>query len=124
MPLARSTGARIVGEAVDRTMAVDLVQRTKPDVVLLELLTPKLDGHAVLPELVRAAPRTMVLALSALSGVDEADKSFALGAFAYLEKAVVGPDLPEEIRELHDLSQRALDRETVWRPTGPPRIRR
>ncbi|MFU8841949.1 MAG: hypothetical protein ACNA8R_14745 [Nitriliruptoraceae bacterium] len=42
----------------------------------------------------------------------------------YLEKSVVGPGLARQIRDLHQLFQRALAGETVWSPTGPPRVRR
>ncbi len=122
--LDRSDVARIVAEASDGSDALQVVRQSQPDVVLLDLLMPKVDGRTVLPTLVREAPRTMVLVLSALSGLDEADHSFALGAFAYLEKSVVGPGLATEIRNLHELFQRALSGETVWRPAGPARIRR
>lgn len=124
MLLERSQTAQIVAEAEDGDHVLDVVRATDPDVVLLDLLMPRVDGRAVLPQLVREAPDTMVLVLSALSGIDEADHTFALGAFAYLEKSVVGPDLPEQIRELHGLFQRALRGETVWSPMGPPRVRR
>jgi CheY-like chemotaxis protein len=124
MLLERSETARIVAEAEDGDQVLDLVRATQPDVVLLDLLMPRVDGRSVLPQLVREAPNTMVLVLSALSGIDEADHTFALGAFAYLEKSVVGPDLPDQIRELHGLFRRALDGETVWSPMGPSRVRR
>jgi DNA-binding NarL/FixJ family response regulator len=124
MLLERSEAARIVAEAEDGDQVLDLVRTTDPDVVLLDLLMPRVDGREVLPQLVREAPNTMVLVLTALSGIDEADQTFALGAFAYLEKSIVGPDLPEQIRELHGLFQRAIGGETVWSPMGPPRVRR
>lgn len=124
MLLERSDDARIIAEASDGDQVPDLLETVQPDVVLLDLLMPKVDGRAVLPQIVREAPETMVLVLSALSGTDEADRTFALGAFAYLEKSVVGPELPNQIRELHGLFQRALAGETVWSPAGPPRVRR
>lgn len=124
MLFERSDEARIVAEAADGDQVFELLRTAKPDVVLLDLLMPRVDGHAVLPQLVREAPETMILVLSALSGIDEADRTFALGAFAYLEKSVVGPDLPNQIKELHALFQRALAGETVWSPAGPPRVRR
>lgn len=104
--------------------ALEVVHRTEPDVVLLDLLMPKVDGRELLPRLVREQPNTMVLVLSALNAADEAGGTFASGAFAYLEKSVVGPGLPEEILELHRLFERALSGETVWSPAGAARIRR
>ena len=104
--------------------ALEVVSREEPDVILLDLLMPKVDGRELLPRLVREQPSTMVLVLSALNAADEAGGTFASGAFAYLEKSVVGPGLPGEILELHRLFERALAGETVWSPPGAARIRR
>lgn len=104
--------------------AIEVVERERPDVVLLDLLMPDVDGRQLLPHLVREHPNTMVLILSALSAVDEAEGTFASGAFAYLEKSVVGPGLPDQLLDLHALFLRALSGETVWSPAEAARIRR
>lgn len=123
MLFARREDIALVGEVADGTEAIEMVRATEPDVVLVDLLMPRLGGHQLLPMLVREAPRTMLLVLSALQAIDEADRSFALGAFAYLEKSVVGPGLADEIQELYGLFSRALTGETVWTPAGPRRVR-
>jgi CheY-like chemotaxis protein len=114
----------VVAETDDGYEALALARVHEPDVVLLDLMMPKVDGREVLGELVLRAPRTMVLVLSALSGQEVASATFARGAFAYLEKTVIGPYLAAEIRHLHTLFERALTGETVWTPAGPDRIRR
>jgi two-component system, NarL family, response regulator EvgA len=114
----------VVAETDDGYEALALARVHEPDVVLLDLMMPKVDGREVLGELVLRAPRAMVLVLSALSGREVASATFARGAFAYLEKSVIGPQLAIEIRQLHALFERALTGETVWTPAGPDRIRR
>lgn len=123
MLVDRSDAFDLAGEATDGSEGIDLVRRTQPDVVLLDLLMPGTDGREALPTIIRESPRSMVVVLSALSGVDEAEPSFASGAFAYIEKSALGR-LIEEISELHALFDRALHGETVWAPGGPTRVRR
>jgi DNA-binding NarL/FixJ family response regulator len=123
MLLSRTEDLLLVGDVADGADALDMVRATNPDVVLIDLLMPRMGGHELLPMLVRESPATMPLVLSALQAIDEADRSFTLGAFAYLEKSVVGPGLAGEIRDLYGLFSRALSGETVWTPSGPRRIR-
>jgi two-component system, NarL family, response regulator EvgA len=114
----------VIAETDDGYEALALARVHEPDVVLLDLMMPKVDGREILSELVLRSPRTMVLVLSALSGREVATATFARGAFAYLEKSVIGPELITEIRQLHALFERALSGETIWTPAGPDRIRR
>lgn len=123
MLLERSHRFELAGEATDGAEGTELATRLQPDVVLLDLLMPGVDGREALPRIIRESPRSMVVVLSALSGVDEAEPSFASGAFAYIEKSALGR-LTEEISELYGLFERALDGDTVWAPGGPTRVRR
>lgn len=61
---ARDLRHEIVGEATDGLAAVQLVLRTQPDLVLLDLHLPKLDGFGVVDAVRVAAPETRVLVLS------------------------------------------------------------
>lgn len=123
MILEHHEDVELVAES-DGGDAVEVVNREQPDVVLLDLMMPKVDGRELLPVLVREQPSTMILVLSALNAMDEAGGTFARGAFAYLEKSILGPGLAEEILDLHQLFLRALAGETVWAPAGASRIRR
>jgi DNA-binding NarL/FixJ family response regulator len=114
----------IAGVAVDGREAIEQTQRLLPEVILLDLVMPGLSGWEALPAIVRASPRSMVLVLSALGAEDEADLTLAIGAFAYLEKSVLGPDLPQEVFAQHQRFARALAGETVWSPSASWRIRR
>lgn len=113
----------VVGEAATMPDALELVAEEQPDAVLLDLLMGGEHGGEAIPRLVLDAPETMVLVLSALSAEDQASTVFAAGAFAYLEKSVMGRQLPEEIVELRARFEQALAGETVWAVRDPARIR-
>jgi DNA-binding NarL/FixJ family response regulator len=121
---ARDNRFEIAGLAVDGHEAIEQTQRLRPDVILLDLVMPVVSGWEALPALVRASPRSMVLVLSALGADDEAEPTLAIGAFAYLEKSLLGPDLPQEVFAQHHRFARALAGETVWSPSASWRIQR
>lgn len=112
----RSDRFDLVAEAKDGDGAVEIIVDAGADIVLLDLLLPGLDGRDLLPTLVEKAPETMVAVLSALRAEDEAERSLSAGAFAYLEKSLLGPQLIDELVRLHSRFQRALMGETVWAP--------
>ena len=55
---------QVVGEADDGRKAVQVVQATRPDLVLLDLHLPNLDGFGVIEEIRKSVPEVMVLILS------------------------------------------------------------
>ena len=61
---ARDLRHDVVGEAADGRAAVELVTKTKPDLVLLDLHLPNLDGFGVVEALQLAAPKVRILVLS------------------------------------------------------------
>lgn len=97
--LARDARYEVVAEAADGAEAIAEVARVQPEVVLLDLMMPRLSGREALPALRDASPDSMVLVVSALSTVDEREASLEAGAFDYLEKSVMGPRLPDVLDE-------------------------
>lgn len=93
--LERDERFELAGEAFDGAQGVEAAGEAQPDIVLLDLLMPRMDGYEALPEIRRRAPDAMVLVLSSLSSVDEAEGVIAAGASAFLEKSAMGPGLPE-----------------------------
>ena len=77
---------RIVSTASDGEAAVEAVSRARPDVVLLDLTMPRLDGQAALPRILRQAPNTMVAILSAFLDDGRVQGLLLDGAFAAYEK--------------------------------------
>jgi DNA-binding NarL/FixJ family response regulator len=76
----------VVGEASDGMAAIKAAERLQPDVVLLDLTMPILDGIDALPTLLERAPGARVVALSGWGADRMAEAALAQGAVAYVEK--------------------------------------
>ena len=83
----------VVGEAPDGHAAVRLAQETNPDVVLLDIAMPEMDGLEAIPRIREVAPRTRVVMLSGFGEEVMSDKSLRLGAHAYVVKGHMTDDL-------------------------------
>lgn len=91
----------IVGEAADGAEAVEMVTRLRPDVVILDIALPKLNGIEATRKIKAACPNTSVLILSAY---DDDQYVFALleaGAAGYLLKDVQGDELVKAVQSVH-----------------------
>ncbi|EGX54827.1 response regulator receiver protein [Streptomyces zinciresistens K42] len=84
--LLRTAGEDVVGEAADGQEAVLLAQRLRPDVILMDLRMPRLDGIEATRRILAGVPTTRVLMLTTFD--DDADVYGALsaGAMGYLLK--------------------------------------
>jgi CheY-like chemotaxis protein len=80
-------GIEVVAEAADGEQAVTLAALHRPDLVVLDLGMPVLDGVSALPRLREVAPASRVVVLTAVPPASEPD-TLALGAAAYVEKTV------------------------------------
>ncbi len=84
MVLTRS-GMRVVGQAGDGQAGVDVVRAERPDVVLLDLAMPVMDGVEALPLIRALVPDARIFVLSAFSGAVR-DQVLESGADGYLLK--------------------------------------
>lgn len=75
----------VVGDAADGAEAIALLEREEPDVIVLDMAMPKMDGLEVLVEMKNRGLRVKVLALSGFNGGVE-ERARALGAAGYLRK--------------------------------------
>jgi len=115
--MERAGGIRVVGEACDGEEALQLAAELKPDVVLLDMVLPGLNGVEVARRLREAHPGVRVLVLS---GYD--DEALALGA---LEAGAAGYLLKEEPPEVVVWAVRAVARgEQLWTAEQIARTRR
>jgi two-component system, NarL family, response regulator LiaR len=95
-------GLTIVGEASNGEEAVQMVAELKPDVVLMDIAMPKLNGIEATRQIKLICPLTGVLILSAY---DDDEYVFALlkaGAAGYLLKSVGGDELVRAIKAIHN----------------------
>jgi DNA-binding NarL/FixJ family response regulator len=90
----------VVGEAADGRSGVDGVAEHQPDVVLLDLSMPVLDGLEAIPLMLRAAPATRIVGLSGFTADRMAATMLDHGAAAYLEKGTELEDITRTVREV------------------------
>jgi DNA-binding NarL/FixJ family response regulator len=98
--LANSEDIQVVGQASDGREAVAVVMRTQPDVVLMDVRMPGVDGIAATRQ-ITADPRLSAVAIIMLTTFDDDDQIFAAiraGASGYLLKDAEPDDLREAIR--------------------------
>jgi two-component system, NarL family, response regulator LiaR len=91
----------VVGEAVDGLDAVDKVRQLAPDVVLMDLVMPRLDGIAATRQVKELCEGTKVIALTSFTEDDKVIPVIQAGASSYLLKDVSPDDLVEAIRAVH-----------------------
>ena len=84
--LESSRAFEVVGEAADGRQAVDMAGALQPDMVLLDLSMPVLDGLEAIPQIRRCAPGALVVVLSGFSPDRMGARSVEVGATAFLEK--------------------------------------
>jgi len=89
----------IVGETQSGTQVLPLVGRTKPDLVLLDVRMPHMDGLACLDEIRRRHPDVKVIMLSASTSAELIEAALRRGAAAYVVKTVDPDDLPATLRQ-------------------------
>ncbi len=90
----------VVGQAEDGIQAVTLVQQTKPDVILLDLVMPKQDGLATIPKILEIAPETRILVVTAYADSDHVYQAIKAGALGYLLKDATHDQLLQAIRDV------------------------
>lgn len=101
-----------MGEAADGNQAVALVADLRPDLVVLDIAMPHLDGIAALPKLRAASPGTRVVMLSGYSPEEMERASIEGGAVGYIDKSTDMAVLPTRLHALAtvlDAVQRVLD---------------
>jgi DNA-binding NarL/FixJ family response regulator len=102
LALGTSGGFEVVGVATSGAEIVPLVRRTAPDLVLLDLRMPAVDGLGALRALRQAGLETKVIVLSGLEEPELVDRVLRSGACAFIMKRIDPIDLGAAIRQALD----------------------
>ena len=116
---------QVIGEAADGDSAVEMARELRPDVVLMDLVMPGMDGIAATEQIVAAGLPTKVIVLTSFTEDDRVFPAIEAGASSYLLKDVTPDALVEAVRAVHrgearlhpDIAKKLMER--VARPNGP-----
>ncbi len=117
----------VVGEAGDGVTAVEMARQLRPDIVLMDLVMPDLDGIEATRQVRALACGTQVIALTSFTEDDKVFPAIQAGAASYLLKDVSPDDLAEAIRavqrgeaRLHPNIARKLMEQVVHQADAKP----
>jgi two-component system, NarL family, response regulator LiaR len=119
-------GIAVAGEAADGEQAVMQAEALRPDVVLMDLVMPRLDGVGAMRELRRRLPHTRVIVLTSFAEDERLLPAIQAGAAGYLLKNVAPPELARAVRAAHAgealidpvIAARLVD--AIAQPAGEP----
>jgi two-component system NarL family response regulator len=99
--LSEQADIEVVAEATDGAAAVTLFRTERPDVSLIDLRMPNLDGVQVVEQIRRQFPDAALVVLTTFDTDDDVDRALLAGAKAYLLKDVTPADLISCVRTVH-----------------------
>jgi len=119
----------VVGEASNGWEATDKARRFQPDVVLLDISMPELNGLQAAPLIKNAAPAAAILIVTQHNHPFYMREAFAVGALGFLDKSDAGSELHKAVNDVFlkktfvskSLQPRVIDSST--RPTITPDFR-
>ena len=114
-------GLEVVGEAGDGLSGIECVRLEKPDVVLLDLSMPVMDGLEALPTIRRLVPQAKIVVLSGFGATQMSEKAMTIGADGYLQKGMALKRIIEYVKDIVDAPRPV--RQPAVRKERPDRAR-
>ena len=99
--LATEPGIDVVGEATDGAEAVRAAAELSPDVILMDIVMPTMDGIEAVRRIMAAQPGSRILMLTSFATDDQIFPALKAGALGYLLKDTSPEDLVQAIRQVH-----------------------
>lgn len=126
MTLEETDDFEVVGEAGDGRAGIVVAQQTEPDLVVLDLAMPVMDGLEALPHLRRARPAATIVVLSGFGATAMRDQALVSGADGYVEKGTRLPAIVDRLRRIAAESEarRGVVLGQDDAPAAPPRHER
>jgi DNA-binding NarL/FixJ family response regulator len=110
--LERHDDLKVVGEAADGQEAVKLAATLKPDVILMDISMPLLNGIEATQQALEVSPSSRVIILSMYSTSEHIFRSFKAGAQGYLLKESAGADVVNAVRAVREGKRYLTDKIT------------
>jgi DNA-binding NarL/FixJ family response regulator len=92
---------RVVAEASDGDEALILFRRHRPDVTLMDIRMPRVNGITAISDIRKEFPQARIIVLTTAAGDVQAVRAFKAGAVGYLLKNLLRTELGETIRLVH-----------------------
>jgi DNA-binding NarL/FixJ family response regulator len=102
----------IIAEATDGLEALELCRRFQPELVLMDVLMPRMDGLEATRQIKREFPRTSVLVLTALEDPDYLSEALKAGAAGYVQKGATTQETIGAVRKVLE-GESSLDQEVA-----------
>ena len=99
--LSEASGFEVVGEADNGQSAVLVAEETQPDVILMDLLMPGMDGIEATRQITRRHPKARILVLTSFAADNKVFPAIKAGATGYLLKDSTPDELVRAIRQVH-----------------------
>lgn len=99
--LSTETDIQVIGEASDGAEAIAQAQALNPDVILMDLVMPKLDGIEATRQITANQPRARILVLTSFAADDKVFPAIKAGALGYLLKDSGPEELVQAIHQVH-----------------------
>lgn len=112
--LANEADMELVGEANNGREAVELFKERKPDVVLMDLRMPELDGTSATRMIRQEAPDARIIALTSYDGDQDIYRALEAGVRGYILKEMVHTEVVRAIRTVHS-GKRLMPQEVAER---------
>jgi YesN/AraC family two-component response regulator len=88
----------VVGEARNGAEAVQLATEHRPDVVILDIAMPGVDGVQAIPQILEASPETKIVMVSAFATPAVRERALELGVEEFLDKAAIVDEIVGAVR--------------------------
>ena len=96
--LSGEPGCKVVGEAMNGVAAVEMVRELRPDVLILDLMMPGMNGIQAIGEVKRTVPKTRIIILSMHANQSYVSKALQKGADGYVVKDSLAHEIVGAIR--------------------------
>jgi len=105
---------QVVGEAANGLKAIELVDQLKPDVALIDLAMPVMDGIEAIKRIIAAHPNERIIVLTGFAGDDKLFEAIRAGAMGYIVKDAQPEELVQSIRNVCS-GEPSLNPTIAWR---------